>query len=739
MDEFCGTPQLKTLFADAVIVSTADGEPAEQLGLRLAKDRLFRNQAAVLRCGLHMTQKTLENAVNSDESSKNLLHEFITKSSGADRSDIGSFARAVRNSTRLKSDLGSSIAKAVAEVAELVKDALPPVAKTGASVMPSSASQRFDSMLVCLQRFVWNAPGCIRFLCQEAASKSATAKWAEDMLHFLLHRDGVASPQNLLLLALLAEFVEVCSRFVRDQEAGKGSRFHIAKMASNLRDLEAELDDLFEVERDGRPRLPRALSKSYVHGYVRIITESLSLETSSMLVAAGKVAWYNPGDEKSLQSWVFAELGSILNIKRVFLATLRSEIDHGVALALQPFDAQSWVTIVGRDLRKTLEPLSVVLQVSLDDLCAQYASACPVALRLQQQSDDIGKTWAQVLSSAGRRMTKLGALKKVVLFMLAAFPGTGEVESNFSIVQGMSSHRRAGVSTEVLQACAKVALDGPKTEEFVLKRKHTCEATPLCKMSHNFYYKMYGGRRYQKDRGEASWGTKKKGTARVGSMAQALKMRRAELELSLKAPDEAMGDAAVAAVKSSMAKRLTVEQQKHLDGRKKHTEKKARKFAEDAAPHSEERKKRLKKEESLAAARTAIADGVQCKTPHEVRMLDVGAVLVVCPNFMGEARRSLRAVLGHGQVIKDPVKNIGAIAAVSETKTIVWFVPRSHIGDVVGGRFASLPDELKSMALAVRILGGVHRRRRGVAESVPGDVRGHGAGAPADSASGGCD
>ena len=37
------------------------------------------------------------------------------------------------------------------------------------------------------------------------------------------------------------------------------------------------------------------------------------------------------------------------------VATLRSEIDHGVVLALQPFDTQSWVTTVGGDLRKTLE------------------------------------------------------------------------------------------------------------------------------------------------------------------------------------------------------------------------------------------------------------------------------------------------------------------------------------------------------------------------------------------------
>ena len=148
------------MLAGKVMVSTVDGEAAQQLCLRLAKDRVFRNQVAVLRCGLHMTQRTLETAVMSDETSKKLLHELINKSSGADRSDVGSFARAVRNSERLKADLGSSTATAVTEVALLFQDTLPPVAKTAASVMPSSAPQRFDSMLVCLQRFVWSAPGC---------------------------------------------------------------------------------------------------------------------------------------------------------------------------------------------------------------------------------------------------------------------------------------------------------------------------------------------------------------------------------------------------------------------------------------------------------------------------------------------------------------------------------------------------------------------------------------------------
>ena len=87
-------------------------------------------------------------------------------------------------------------------------------------------------------------------------------------------------------------------------------------------------------------------------------------------------------------------------------------------------------------------PLSVALRLPLDDLCRQLQSAFPVALRLQQQCDDIGETWAQTLREAGRRITKLGALKKAVTFMLAAFSGTGEVEANFSLMQGMSSHRR---------------------------------------------------------------------------------------------------------------------------------------------------------------------------------------------------------------------------------------------------------------------------------------------------------
>ena len=80
--------------------------------------------------------------------------------------------------------------------------------------------------------------------------------------------------------------------------------------------------------------MPRVLSRKYTHGYVNIVCETLSLRDSSLLVAAGTVACYNAGGDTQVNYWVVAELGSILNIKKVFLATLRSKFDESIALAL---------------------------------------------------------------------------------------------------------------------------------------------------------------------------------------------------------------------------------------------------------------------------------------------------------------------------------------------------------------------------------------------------------------------
>jgi hypothetical protein len=52
-----------------------------------------------------------------------------------------------------------------------------------------------------------------------------------------------------------------------------------------------------------------------------------------------------------------------------------------------------------------------------------------------------------------RNNTNLPEIGEVVLFMLAAFPGTGAAEINLAALQAMSSHRRAGAGIDVLTAC----------------------------------------------------------------------------------------------------------------------------------------------------------------------------------------------------------------------------------------------------------------------------------------------
>ena len=151
-------------------------------------------------------------------------------------------------------------------------------------------------------------------------------------------------------------------------------------------------------------------------------------------------------------------------------------------------------------------------------------------------------------------------------------------------------------------------------------------------------------------------------------------MRRAERRREV--PDEALSDTAVADVRSSMAKRLTTEQQAHLAGLTKDVDKKKQKLADDADPDNETRKKRLKKEESLAATRTAVADGVQRKTFYQGlaqgRVLKAGDFFVVTAADMVDAGRSLKAIVKHhDQIINGPVKNLGLIAKLSGTKTIV--------------------------------------------------------------------
>ena len=129
-----------------------------------------------------------------------------------------------------------------------------------------------------------------------------------------------------------------------------------------------------------------------------------------------------------------------------------------------------------------------------------------------------------------RNKKNFAELCEVVLFMLAAFPGTGEVDSTFAALQAMNSHMCAGVGIDVLTPCMKVVLDGPPLSEFVHFARPGCnqtyQPTALSGRSQNWYLFLFGGRRkFSHDMSDIVVVNTKKpeGQHNVGSMAETLK------------------------------------------------------------------------------------------------------------------------------------------------------------------------------------------------------------------------
>jgi hypothetical protein len=192
-----------------------------------------------------------------------------------------------------------------------------------------------------------------------------------------------------------------------------------------------------------------------------------------------------------------------------------------------------------------------------------------------------------------RNNENLAEIGEVILFMLAAFPGTGEVESNFAALQAMSSHRRAGAGIDVLTACMKVLLDGPPTSEFVHFDRPGCVAkyssTALSARSQNWYFFLFGGRKFSHDKSDiVLFGTRKKGQRNVGSMAEALVARMGQQQC-YHHHHEPMDASAVHTVEGSQLQRWTDTQKKTLHDRTtKDLKTKELKLQDDAAPDCED-------------------------------------------------------------------------------------------------------------------------------------------------------
>ena len=85
----------------------------------------------------------------------------------------------------------------------------------------------------------------------------------------------------------------------------------------------------------------------------------------------------------SIAEWVARELGSILNVKKMFFSAIDAEYHMSGALTFAPFDVT--VDFATHRLRETLEPLAEVLGLSVDDLVKQFVAARPTASHFHKQ------------------------------------------------------------------------------------------------------------------------------------------------------------------------------------------------------------------------------------------------------------------------------------------------------------------------------------------------------------------
>ena len=124
LDEFAGDAQdIKNVMRRAGRSMTTDGEAAELLSQRFIKELDILPELTVfLRCSLHALTRSLENALKSDKHCNDLLEMFVLKLVGSQNGQHGAFARAVKNSEKLKHQFGEDVAKAVTGIANEVSE-----------------------------------------------------------------------------------------------------------------------------------------------------------------------------------------------------------------------------------------------------------------------------------------------------------------------------------------------------------------------------------------------------------------------------------------------------------------------------------------------------------------------------------------------------------------------------------------------------------------------------------------
>ena len=122
---------------------------------------------------MHAAQKSMENALKSDKRVETLLDTLIFRFSKVNnKKEPGSLSRAIHNSSKLKAKFGEKVQASMEGVDELI----------GRVYSASHAPQRFDSILLALQRIVINLDSVLELLMETAAITNELQSWASRLL-----------------------------------------------------------------------------------------------------------------------------------------------------------------------------------------------------------------------------------------------------------------------------------------------------------------------------------------------------------------------------------------------------------------------------------------------------------------------------------------------------------------------------------------------------------------------------
>ena len=197
---------------------TTDGETAELLSQRFIKELDILPELTVfLRCSLHALTRSLENALKSDKHCNDVLEMFVLKFAGLQKGQHGAFARAIRNSDKLKHKFGEEVAKAVEGIANEVAELgaiCSKATKRGGSINMSNSLARFSSWLHILVKVCYWGRAVMWFLWQTSVAGGPSSTWAREVLQFMTERTGSRGMANCILLALIAEFTAACRKAI---------------------------------------------------------------------------------------------------------------------------------------------------------------------------------------------------------------------------------------------------------------------------------------------------------------------------------------------------------------------------------------------------------------------------------------------------------------------------------------------------------------------------------------------